>query len=267
MTVRTIAADGIPLHLSPYFFRVKRVEGWHGAPSRQIVTVPIVGRDGALPVRSVAGAGRLLQVSGTIVAGSRAARDAAIDALEAALVSAGLINVTRVDQTTRELEGWLEGGLTVTESFPQMASRTAVVSFSIRGRDAYKRDVEPLYRAIEVATQRYTLPCGDAPSSPILRIMPGTTPQIIYRDAGGTQRKQMTFATVAANSYLDVLMNYPGKIVKYASGVASNGAGELTSGDLPWAIDPGDGDVQTAQYPTLEITAGKAAIYWWRQWL
>jgi hypothetical protein len=268
MTYRLTAA-GADL-LAAYGFFLRTQDGVHDASDREWVQLTVPGTAGVLFAPPVQEKGRKLTLTGGLwtAANTTAAREAAEDALKGAL-RAGLLRLVRTSASSlsRLIEGYAVSIQTKPVEHPLNGLGSAV-TIAMLCRDVYWRDIEPLLRALPVAGARYALPLGEAPSTPIIRLMAGTNPVLTYRDAGGAVVWSMTFtATLSATDYLDIDMRYR-TITRVNSGttVATSGLSLLTAGDFPRAFDPQDGDYLSAAWPTLEVSSGSAEALWWRQW-
>lgn len=250
-------------------FYLKEVGGGYDAPDREIQTLSIRGRAGNLLSPPIRESGRVITLTGTLTSSAKTVvgRSDAEDALKDKL-RAGLLRLARTDSVGSVW--FIEGMFRSIKAQPighPVNPTDDYVTLTMVSRDAYYRDVEPTILAF--GSTRVSMPLGTAPSSPIIRLIgAATNPVLSYRDAGGTVQRSMTFTASLAgtNDWLDIDMRY-GKIVLWASGVASNGRSLLTSGDFPWALDTHDGDFATASWPTLDVTSGNASVLYWAQWL
>ena len=263
MTAFTVDGVDLATVCSTY---VRDESGVLTVPGRRVSPIALSGSAGALLTATGDGLIRSIDVTAILrpSPATAVARRTAEDLLKDVL-SSGLHRFLWDDgvNSARVIDGAIDGPVSIRAANHPIAPEGADVAFRILCRDAYWKAAEPTLRALAVAATRYTLPLGTAPSSPIIRIMAATNPVLTYRSAGGTSLRTMTFTvTLASTDYLDINMQTR-KIVKYASGTASNGASLLTSGDFPWAFDPADGDVATSAWPTLEVSTGTAeALYW-----
>ena len=263
-----IRVNGIDL-ADRFGFYADTISGWLGMTTLATPAVSVYGRDGGVALPASVGAGRAVQIGLTTQATTQEIRRERERGL-AALLRAGRIRFHVDDGLTGpvQIEGRLRA-LTILPFGPSLSPLASRATIDLLCDDeVYWRDVEPTTRALAVAGTRYPVPLGTAPSSPIIRIMGSATdPSVTYRDAGGAAVRTMGFTvTLASTDYLDIDMRR-GRIQKVASGVATNGIALLTSGQFPWALDPQDGERETAAWPTLEVSTGTGEVLFWRQWL
>lgn len=263
-----VRVNGIDL-AERFGFYADTISGWLGMTTLTTPTVGVYGRDGGVGLPPTVGDGRALQLSMTTRATTPDARRERERGLSA-LLRAGRVRLWVDDGITGPVQ--IEGRLRALAILPfgpslsPLASRATIAL--VCDDEPYWRDVEPTTRALAVAATRYNLPLGTAPSSPVIRIMgSATNPTVTYRDAGGAAVRTLGFTvSLASTDYLDIDMRR-GRIQKVASGVVTNGIALLTSGQFPWALDPQDGERETAAWPTLEVSTGTGEVLFWRQWL
>lgn len=241
------------------------VPNWLNATPRRVAVAPVYGRAGGI-ITSVDQYGpRMLQIAGTLQDTTASIRREAERQIQD-LCASGLVNIVVDDGATPAIgiDGLLTA-LNITSMVPSMTPTASRLVADFACPTPYWKDVEPTSRVITTTARALTL--GNAPSSPIIRIMgAATNPVLTYRDAAGTAQKTLTITgtLLVTNDWLDIDMR-TGVIRKYASGVITNGFTSYTiTGDFPWAFDPQDGDYLTSGWPTLEISSGTCIAAWWK---
>lgn len=259
-----IRANGTDL-FTAFSFAVVGQPGWLSSAPRRLGRASLYGRAGGMVTTLDQYESRPFQLAGSIQKTTVSLRKEAERQLDD-LLSSGIVQLV-VDDGDTPLVG-VEGYKTrmVVEPFGHsLAPLTSRVTVDFDCPFPYSQELEPTSRVITTTARALAL--GNAPSSPIIRIMgAATNPVLTYRDAGGTAQKTLTITgTLAAtNDWLDIDMR-TGVIRKYASGVITNGFESYTiTGDFPWAFDPQDGDYLTSGWPTLTCSAGTCIAYWWK---
>lgn len=250
-TIYGLAVDGLPQ--------------WRSAPKSVRQRYQVIGRAGSMRSAPVRTPDRTLRVTGSLQQSTAALELSNEDAVKS-LLTAGLIRLAVNDGSTfaRQVEGYAEN--VEVDSFGQsMAPLTTRWSFDLPC-GPYWQTAEPNIRVLSSTSVRYTLPLGTAPSFPKIAILgTASSPTLTYRDAGGATIRTSQYSSLASgNDWYDINM-LTGVNTQYLSGSAS--VLGLPVGDWVWAFDPQDGDYETAQWPTLQISAGTAIAYWWNNYL
>lgn len=247
-------------------FHVETPAGlWDGlAVNAAGTTIP--GRAGQLaPVTDPGSAARTIVLSGPLHGSSNADVVQKLHALKA-LLGGGLLELRRIDDPTIMHVGRLLSIAPVPFG-AALAATDYVLTVTIQCDDPYAYDVAS--RIVAFAQGATPIPLGTAPSSGLIRILPdpatGTAvnPVLTYRDITGTVRETMGFTrTLAAADYLDVDLSLF-KVTRSVAGAPTNDIAAQTSGGF-FALSPLDGG--SAVWPTLEVSAGRAALLYRRAW-
>lgn len=115
------------------------------------------------------------------------------------------------------------------------------------------------------------IPLGTAPSvgrswwSAILTIYgAASTPTLTEYDAAGATLRTMTFTTSpAATDAIEIDLGR-GLVTAIASGVRSNGMGNLAAGFEFPRLDPADGDWYDGRFPALSLSSGTAILRYYK---
>lgn len=248
--------------LSTISVYVERVDDWYNAPRRNYTTVPILGRMGAVFAADPETSVRTMRVSCMIhpAALTLTAIQSSRDQLKALAYNA-LVKITHYDGTNAPRA--IDGVCTACDITPRRHPTVALVmdaTLTIVCPDPTWYDVSG--QVVGFSSTATAVPLGTSPSDGIIRIATPhwssdvTDPTITYQSAGGVTRGTLAFTSLtlgAATDYLEVDLARS-SAVRYTSGSAINVIDKLTSGDF-FALDPQDGDILTASYPKLKVTA------------
>lgn len=274
----TVLIDGVDLRSTGYVFDVKDIDGFQDGPELRYESVAALGRAGVglgppatVGPRYLTLVGLQNQVTRTVSTGMSALR------LLKDLVYGGTKTITITDTAgnVRVVRDAVALSVQPARRLPtRHVLNLSVFDVAIRFLcpNPVWEVAEPRILAMPSATPtRYDLTLETAAVFPVIRIMGSVAnPVITYRAADGSVVWQLGFTVTlaATNDWLE-LDFWRGRIWKYASGVQTAAESLLTTGqaDFPRPFDPHDGDVATAQYPTLDVSAGTAMAMWWNGYL
>jgi hypothetical protein len=272
--VAEIYLDGRPAaDLSLYVYSME--EGWWGGPDVQrAMPRPAPGQAGVqlsgysypmMPARQVKVNGKIVTSANTV-----AARVAAESVLRDTLLNQGLVWM-QLDDGINPLRGadvFIERVRIRPVGHPLVAV-VSEVELSCTSPSALWRLASGTAVAIAAASTRYTLPLGTAPSAPIIRVMgAATTPSVVYRNSAGVVQVQIAVPTLTSTEYADLNMETL-TLQKVSSGTGTDISGliTVTTGSLPFALDPAHGNYELSAWPTLEVTAGTAEVLYTKRYL
>lgn len=240
--------------------------GFRAAPRRRVTVAPLLRAMGGVAT-AVTTDPRSLEIAGTLVAGTYAARRA-LETQVKDLVG-GITEVVWDDGALppQQIEGLYES-IDVDPPGPADRVRATRLRIGLTIPDPTWRSVQPTILSLPAAT-RVSTPLGTAPCAWILRAM-GSSPVATYRDAGGREVWSLTItrAITAGEDWFDVDAT-AGAIGYWDNGVYADAiaAGYLTGGQQHWPkpLDPRDGHYLTSQWPTIECSVAAELLYW-RRW-
>jgi hypothetical protein len=210
---------------------------------------------------------RRVTISGHVLAGSSAAKLAAIEAIKQ-LCAQGAVRIRFADRPDRELR---DGRLTDFIAPPRRAifsSLDADISIAFDCADPQLYDVNP--QGIPLSTARASLPMGTGVSFPQLVVSGGgstlNNPTFTYRNAAGDPIGTMGFTVnLGVNDYLAIDCARP-MVTLSTAGVKTDGTALWTSGDF-LAFRGADGWIELGQFPTLELSGGVGLATFAKAWL
>lgn len=243
---------------------VTDVQGWLDSYELRDKLADLPGRLGQLLMSpSPVTVPRQLIISGVLRTASNAVlRASCLDLVERA--GHGLVEVRFVDDPLKVFFARLQT-FKRTAIGPALAGNAAQVMLTMLGEDPLIYSTQPTVAAF--GAYRGVCPLGSAPSAPVIHIFgPVTNPVLRYRGNDGELLRSLTLTVVLASTdYLEIDSDAM-TIVKYVSGVPSNGISLLTSGDFI-VLDPNDGDYQNGSWPTLEVSGGTGEALYRQTWI
>lgn len=232
-----------------------------GARTPQTVEVP-QGQGAILASVPVAVAPRVLRLSGFVTADTLAAATVIHDRVKAA-VGDGLVEIRSAWATDRIVRGVLLQHAGGPRSTAWLGRISVDLEFLLT--DPYAYSLEP--SVIAFGSTATEIPLGTAPSrgrdtwSAIITIAgAATTPTLTETDAAGNTLRVMTFTTSPGVTDAIEIDVGRGLVTAIASGVRSNGYGNLSAGFEFPKLDPADGDWYTNAHPMLKVSSGTASI-------
>jgi hypothetical protein len=251
--------------LSDFGVQITDVQGvWDGLTWRR-GSSDMPGHAGSWPHELASLDPRVITVTVQLEVASIAAREAALNSLDAHLM--GMLELRFADQPNKVIDAILEDGPTEPEARSSFVDSTADLfrTLTFRMHQPVKKD--RYARVVGFGATRQEIQVGTMPSTGTMLIMgAATNPVIRYRASNGALVGQLAFTvTLAASDYLRINLR-DGRITQVASGVESSGASLLNTGSSYFRLDPGDGDFDNSAWPTLETTAGNGVLNYRREW-
>lgn len=237
-------------------------QGTRDVPPKRYGATTVLGRVGELLVtgRPVV-EDRLIPVSGTLLAPSVAAREAALDALFERC-DRPLVELRFADAPGRVYQAWLVSA-TVTGIHPQVTE--AAVRIDLRFSAPHPYAYKPSGDVIAFGTTPVPVPLGTKPGPAVLTLSGSNSPTVTYRAANGRVVQTLGFTvTLGANDALIVDLD--------AQTVTRSTAGVLTDGPLPssgdfFVPDPADGSHVLQSWPTIQVSAGIGELHYRKAYL
>lgn len=256
---------------------VEDVAERYAGPSRRYPTIALPGRQGVVLAADPEMTPRTVTISGTIDPAARTlpARNTAEDQLKL-LAYRGLVKIGADDGETapRVIDGVCTN-CRVTPVVHPMVTQLSRFTVTFLCPDPTWSDVAG--SLVSFGSTPSAVPLGSAPSGGVVRIAAPSwsanvvDPTLTYRNAAGValQSMALTGTLVAGTDYLEIDLDRQ-TMVQVASGVVANAIAWLTSGAF-FALDPMDGDILSASYPQIEVSAasGTPSGVWlgFRRWL
>lgn len=236
--------------------------GFHGA--RPLVFGHAAARQGVVPVFERAGGFATavqvepvpLAVSGHLIHRTAAAREAAEDALLAALYL-GEVTLDRTHPT-----GTVRRAVGVLDGVPEIEHLSALIA-RVRLRLLCP---EPTWRATSETT--VTMPddtpvawsIGTAPVAPVVTITGATNPSVVIRDSAAAAQITLVFGSLSVGAD-DLIIDCERGEIELDDGTPVRAIEELTSGIFPFRLLPAWGT------GTVQVTSGTATmVYAKRYW-
>jgi len=259
----SLTVNGVALTYGRLGVRVVGRSNFRAPSPRRLATAPVLGGIGVVPLLATMGEPRELPFRVLVDTATYSDRVAAEQRLKY-LVGAGLLTLVASDGVlTRRTYGYA----------PQLEFEPGVADFSsgsIAATLTFLCPVplweapEPTLLHLDTAGERFPLALGRAPCSWILDLIGGTDPVVTYRTAGGAVVWELDFTGTTITASEDYLrVNARDRAVSYSDDGTVADAVELLvagQGDFPRPLNPYDGDIETAQYPTLEVSSGTARL-------
>ena len=111
------------------------------------------------------------------------------------------------------------------------------------------------------------IPLGSAPSHPLITLNGAATgPQLVYRDAAGTERLRMDFGGTSIGSGASLVIDCDPEAMTITDGAGANRADALKLGRFP-RFDPRDAYGLGGPWPTLEVSSGSGVVSYRKAWL
>lgn len=257
------------LDLRKLGFVVREIVGARSAPGRDIGKAMLPGALGGFLLDGVVRPRpRSLQIVGTFVRESAALREEA----EQILKGIGFSGLIRLVQTPsngvpRWMDVVLDGESPIQPYAPALLSQASQWSIPVFSPGGVWYRLDPIALHIAAPNVPYSLMgLENGPSTPVLRVIGdygGIDPEIVYRDAWGREQARFTSQgfDLEEDDWAEIDCRH-GRVTISRSGVSENGIALFTeASDFPFVFDPNHGDGTNP--PTLEITEGSMAAYYW----
>ena len=204
---------------------------------------------------------RKLDIQFAVLGDTRSLMLDAVDELKWRLAPQVLHTLVWVDDTTREMYGYVTS-IKDKAIHPDLTQRGTRIRVSVTCPDP--REYATSDTTISsIGSSPVDMVLGAAPSIPVITVTGAGTFTITYKDSGAVTLKSLTITGATAPVVLDC-----------DAGTVTDGGGNAidtlgSTDDFPFAFDPQDGDpyAGTPDWPTLQTSAGTAeAVYrkaWW----
>lgn len=205
---------------------------------------------------------RVLRLSGYVSAATNPLSKTALDRVAVAIGN-GLVDIRSAWDTSMLVRGTLINRASAPSSSAWLGRLDVTLDFLLADPFGYALNPSTIaFGATPVA-----IPLGTAPSrgregwSAIITITgAATTPTLTEYDATGTALRTMAFTTSPGASDAIEIDIGRGLVTAIASGVRTNGIGNLTAGYEFPSLDPADGNWYTSAWPMLAVSSGAASI-------
>jgi phage-related protein len=240
---------------------VENVTGRAGNIDSALPAVTVPGRLGDVVVSAKPNVGsRTLSIRLAALADTRTALLGVLDELKWRFAPQKQHTLVWVDDQTREMYGYVTDFRDdpIEPDLMQIATRYRLTVECPDPREFATSDT-----TVSSITTATDIQLGSAPSTPTITVTGAGTFNLVYKNSAATTLKTVSISGATAPVVLDcdagTVTDAGGNAVQYLS----------ASSDFPFVFDPQDGDpyAGTADWPTLECSAGSAeAVYrkaWW----
>lgn len=264
----TVTLDGTNLTTAGYY--ISDVQGWLDAPQRDAETLTVRGASRALYVAPTTVQPRRVVLVGYASPATRTAanRRAVEDTLKRFAQRSGALTLSVNDGgTTRVIDGVVTRVATKLIGHP--------IEGTVSQTELELLCADPRWRAtsattVNLSTTAASIALGTAPVGGVVTIQTSggvnvVNPTIVYKNSAGTTLTTLTFTGTLASATSDKLLvdldNLT--VTRQVSGVTSNAASWLTSGDF-FVCDPADGVPATPAWPSITLgrTSGTPTGTW-----
>lgn len=249
--------DGLDAALH-YGLRIAESDGVRDLPQTRLDTITIPQVPGAALMTAPQIEVRPVALRGTLTGSSASDLRAKRDRLMAVLRRAA-ITVRLAEAPTRELVVIMTA-CTMAGAGATGLARSLPVTIQATALDPFWRDVTPTQ--VVVTGTPTPLPCGTAPSSPIIVLqLPGTVMALTLRDALGTVITELQLAGLRAQ--VPCTIDCARKTIRQNDTTVLH---TLVRGDFPVLDAVAHGDFAAAAWPTLSVSQGTALVTYQRRW-
>lgn len=240
------------------------LQRWAAGTSTRFQSQPAPGRAGHVIGAQPTMPPRVVPLEALIAADTLEERDTKLGRLLARL--SGLLELRFADSPDRVLRGVCTASESAGQSVHSFAVADLRVPVEVTCFDPLKHDHEP--RSVAFASVRTPVPTGSMPHGGRLYIMgPATDPEVIVRSAAGVEIQRMGFEgdPLASDEYYLIDLDVE-TVSRVTDAAAADAIDDWTIGSEFLRFDPGDGDIETESYPTIEVTAGSGLLLYRRAW-